>query len=90
MTGLAIILYLNQPDPQPRERDYSYVGSFFAFSIWTGLGYAGIMEFIFGSFKKNKEEKNKSPILGVAVFVVLLLLINVREDTLPGIIRIIC
>ena len=33
MTGYAIILYPNQDDPQPRERDYSYVGSFFAFSI---------------------------------------------------------
>jgi hypothetical protein len=38
MTGLAIVLYVNQPDPQPRERDYSYVGSFFAFSIWIGIG----------------------------------------------------
>ena len=74
MTGLAIVLYLNQPDPQPRERDYSYVGSFFAFSIWVGLGYAGIMEFVFGSFKKKKEDKTQSPILGVVVFVVLLLL----------------
>ncbi len=44
MTGLAIILYLNQPDPQPRERDYSYVGSFFAFSIWIGIGAAWIVE----------------------------------------------
>ncbi len=44
MTGLAIILYLNQPDPQPRERDYSYVGSFFAFSIWVGIGAAAILE----------------------------------------------
>ena len=44
MTGLAVILYLNQPDPQPRERDYSYVGSFFAFSIWIGIGAAAIIE----------------------------------------------
>ena len=46
MTGYAIILYLNQDDPQPRERDYSYVGSFFAFSIWIGLGTAAIGELI--------------------------------------------
>ncbi len=46
MTGLAIILYLNQPDPQPRERDYSYVGSFFAYSIWIGIGAAAILEWI--------------------------------------------
>ena len=43
-TGIMIILYLNQYDPQPRERDYSYVGSFFSFSIWIGLGVAAIQE----------------------------------------------
>jgi MFS family permease len=42
-TGLAIVLYVNQPDVQPRERDYSYVGSFYAFSIWIGLGVVGIV-----------------------------------------------
>jgi hypothetical protein len=39
MTGLAIILYLNQYPNQPRERDYAYVGSFYAFAIWIGLGF---------------------------------------------------
>ncbi len=43
-TGFMIVLYLNQPDPQPRERDYSYVGSFFAFSIWIGIGAAALIE----------------------------------------------
>jgi tetratricopeptide (TPR) repeat protein len=38
MTGLAIVLYLNQVAPQPRERDYAYAGSFYAFAIWIGLG----------------------------------------------------
>lgn len=46
MTGLAIVLYLNQPDPQPRERDYSYVGSFFAFAIWIGIGVAALLEWL--------------------------------------------
>ena len=46
LTGYAVILYLNQDDPQPRERDYSYVGSFFAFSIWIGAGVAAVGEFI--------------------------------------------
>ncbi len=45
-TGLAIVLYLNQAGPQPRERDYAYVGSFYAFSIWIGLGYFQIREWI--------------------------------------------
>ncbi|MBR1499614.1 MAG: DUF2723 domain-containing protein [Bacteroidaceae bacterium] len=42
MTGLAIVLYLNQTPMQPRERDYAYAGSFYAFAIWVGLGVAGI------------------------------------------------
>ena len=42
MTGLAIVLYLNQPPYQPRERDYAYAGSFYAFAIWIGMGVAGI------------------------------------------------
>ena len=53
-TGLMIILYLNQYDPQPRERDYSYVGSFFAFSIWIGIGLAGLSEFIQKLFNDKK------------------------------------
>jgi len=44
-TGLAIVLYVNQA-LQPRERDYSYVGSFYAFAIWIGLGVIGIAEFM--------------------------------------------
>ncbi len=43
-TGLAIVLYVNQPSIQPRERDYSYVGSFYAFAIWIGLGVIAIAE----------------------------------------------
>lgn len=42
MTGLAIVLYLNQKPYEPRERDYAYAGSFYAFSIWIGLGIAGL------------------------------------------------
>ncbi len=46
MTGLAIIIYLNQTPFQPRERDYSYIGSFYAFSIWIGLGVLSIADFL--------------------------------------------
>lgn len=45
-TGLAIVLYLNQNPLQPRERDYAYAGSFYAFSIWIGLGVLGIQEWL--------------------------------------------
>ena len=44
MTGLAIVLYLNQTPQQPRERDYAYAGSFYAFAIWIGLGVVALME----------------------------------------------
>ena len=52
MTGLAIVIYLNQTPYQPRERDYAYAGSFYAFSIWVGFGVAGIARFI-GKYLKN-------------------------------------
>ncbi|MCS6789461.1 MAG: DUF2723 domain-containing protein [Bacteroidia bacterium] len=45
-TGVAIIIYLNQPPNQPRERDYSYVGSFIVFAIWVGMGTASLAEFL--------------------------------------------
>ncbi len=44
MTGLAIVLYLNQYSPQPRERDYAYAGSCYAFAIWIGLGVMALAE----------------------------------------------
>ncbi|HLR32148.1 MAG TPA: DUF2723 domain-containing protein, partial [Fodinibius sp.] len=46
MTGLAIIVFLNQTPMEPRERDYAYVGSFFAFSIWIGMGSIGLLEIV--------------------------------------------
>ncbi|MEO1077067.1 MAG: DUF2723 domain-containing protein, partial [Bacteroidota bacterium] len=48
MTGIGIILYLNQTPFQPRERDYSYVASFFAFSLWCGIGATGLIELALG------------------------------------------
>ncbi|CAM3690363.1 DUF2723 domain-containing protein [Mucilaginibacter galii] len=45
-TGIAIVLYVNQPSVQPRERDYSYVASFYTFAIWIGLGVIGLAKFM--------------------------------------------
>ncbi len=76
MTGLAIVLYLNQPDPQPRERDYSYVGSFFAFAIWIGLGCSGLIElvrYILYGDGKNQQEHDSSLALPLVVFIITLL-----------------
>lgn len=46
MTGLAIVVYLNQTPSQPRERDYAYAGSFYAFAIWCGLGVTAIIDWL--------------------------------------------
>jgi len=46
MTGLAIVVYLNQNPLQPRERDYAYAGSFYAFSFWIGLGVLALYDFL--------------------------------------------
>jgi len=46
MTGIAIVVYLNQKPLEPRERDYSYVGSFYAFAIWIGLGLLSLYDFL--------------------------------------------
>ncbi len=52
LTGIAIVVYLNQTPLQPRERDYAYAGSFYAFAIWIGLGVLGIIDII-GKKAKN-------------------------------------
>ena len=60
MTGLAIVIYLNQTPFQPRERDYAYAGSFYAFCIWIGIGVMGVMELL------QKIIKNKMAVAIVA------------------------
>ena len=54
MTGIAIVLYLNQTPSQPRERDYAYAGSFYAFAIWIGMGVAGLIRLLqhYGKMKE--------------------------------------
>ena len=61
MTGLAIVVYLNQYPHQPRERDYAYAGSFYAFAIWIGLGVLAISE----GLKKYLPETISAGIAGV-------------------------
>ncbi|MHC1775191.1 MAG: DUF2723 domain-containing protein [Lentimicrobium sp.] len=57
MTGIAIVLYLNQTPFQPRERDYAYTGSFYAFAIWIGLGVMSLYDFL---------SKKVSPVVSAA------------------------
>ena len=57
MTGLAIVVYLNQTPVQPRERDYAYAGSFYAFAIWCGLGVAALYDLIIARDAKTGKSK---------------------------------
>ena len=59
MTGIAIVLYLNQTPSQPRERDYAYAGSFYAFSIWIGMGVAGLWSIVMWLLKDKKKKTEK-------------------------------
>ncbi len=67
MTGLAIVFYLNQYPHQPRERDYAYAGSFYAFAIWIGLGVLAISE----GLKKYLPETIAGGIAGLATLLLV-------------------
>ncbi|MBS3770544.1 MAG: DUF2723 domain-containing protein [Bacteroidales bacterium] len=74
-TGLAIVVYLNQTPLQPRERDYAYAGSFYAFSMWIGLGVLGIYNLF-----KNKAPKVFSAILAIILTLVLVPVNMAKEN----------
>ena len=76
MTGLAIVVYLNQTPLQPRERDYAYAGSFYAFAIWCGMGVAAIID------ELKKRLKTEHVALSAAVGIVCLLVpIQIASQT---------
>lgn len=76
-TGLAIVIYLNQSPLQPRERDYAYAGSFYAFAIWIGLGVFAISELL----KKYANERNTALFAtSLCLFAAPLILINQNWD----------
>ncbi len=70
MTGLAIVVYLNQTPSQPRERDYAYAGSFYAFAMWCGLGVAAIVDWL----KKLKLQ----PVAVAAIVSILALFVPIQ------------
>ncbi len=73
VTGVGIIVYLNQTPMQPRERDYSYVASFFAFSLWIGIGASGILQLVLeGLQKAGRFERGKLAILAVTGAIIYL------------------
>jgi hypothetical protein len=76
MTGLAIVLYLNQTPQQPRERDYAYAGSFYAYAIWCGLGVLAIYDML-----KKKIKGNDVALAGVVGVACLLVPIQMASQT---------
>ena len=60
MTGIAIVLYLNQTPSQPRERDYAYAGSFYAYAIWIGMGVAGLYQMAMAAIKGKAKKGAKA------------------------------
>lgn len=66
-TGIAIVIYLNQPPTEPRERDYTFAGSFYAFSLWIGLGVLYVTDL----FKKLLKSDTGSPVLATAVCLIV-------------------
>ena len=72
MTGLAIVIYLNQTPMQPRERDYAYAGSFYAFAIWCGMGVAALYDMI------ARKMKGVNPTAIAAVVALLCVLVPIQ------------
>ena len=76
MTGLAIVIYLNQTPIQPRERDYAYAGSFYAFAIWCGMGVAAIIDWL-----NRKTKKENLVLAGLVSLVCLIVPIQMASQT---------
>ena len=76
MTGLAIVIYLNQTPMQPRERDYAYAGSFYAFAIWCGMGVAALIDLL-----QRKVKVNPVAIGTIVTIVTILVPIQMASQT---------
>ena len=76
MTGLAIVIYLNQTPMQPRERDYAYAGSFYAYAIWCGLGVIAIIDLL-----KKKAKLSGTAISAIVAVITLLVPIQMASQT---------
>ena len=76
MTGLAIVIYLNQTPSQPRERDYAYAGSFYAFAIWCGIGVAAIYDLL-----KKKLKMSDTALAAIVSVACLLVPIQMVSQT---------
>ena len=75
MTGIAIVVYLNQYSPQPRERDYAFAASFYAFAMWIGLGVLAVIDWL-----QKKLDANKSAIIATGLCTLLVPGIMAKEE----------
>ena len=76
MTGLAIVIYLNQTPMQPRERDYAYAGSFYAYAIWCGLGVLAIIDIL-----KRNMKLSGTAVAAIVAVITLLVPIQMASQT---------
>lgn len=76
MTGLAIVIYLNQTPMQPRERDYAYAGSFYAYAIWCGLGVLAIIDIL-----KRNMKLSGTAVTAIVAVITLLVPIQMASQT---------
>ena len=76
MTGLAIVIYLNQTPMQVRERDYAYAGSFYAYAIWCGLGVLAIIDIL-----KRKMKLSGTAVTAIVAVITLLVPIQMASQT---------
>jgi len=83
MTGIAVVLYLNQPGNQPRERDYAYVGSFYGYAVWLGLAVVAIVRMV--RERENKKLFNTVLVQGAVLtfFIALMSFAWHTKEALP-------
>ncbi len=67
LTGVGLVVYLNSPPVEPRERDYIYVGSFYIWAIWVGLGVMGLFDYVLKFIKNSQARAIGATALGLAV-----------------------
>ena len=66
-TGIALVVFLNSPPNEPRERDYIYVGSYYAFAVWIGLGVLGLSEILSKALKNNVVRSAAATVVGLGI-----------------------
>ena len=83
LTGVAIVVYLNQTPGQPRERDYSFVGSFYAWCIWIGIGATSLIEAAFSAWDKRRWRAVSRPLAAALALAVIATPVIMLAENLP-------